>query len=254
MTTVAFRAWRRTAGLPTDGISRGLAPEAGSALAPAAVALTHPKRRAAVLVVTWVLLLGVLLAAGWLVTVLLPGTAVDRVNIGVVEWLAQHRSPVWTSAAHVGRAIGGTPAILACCFVAAALLLAVTRQWRPVLFLAVVMAGELTLFLTTATIISRPRPPVEQLGPALPTSSFPSGHVSATIAFYGGLAVLALTRSRAWWRWLVPAAALALVLWVALSRLYYGVHYPSDTAGSVLLAVPWLVATWYVLRPDRTSR
>jgi undecaprenyl-diphosphatase len=255
VTTVAFRAWRCGAGLATGSLSSGLAPEAASALAPAPdraePELPHPQRRAAALGVVWVLLLGLLLSAGWLVTAVLAGTAVDRVNIGIVRWMADHRTPVATTAANVADAIGSTPGILAACFVAATLLLAVTRQWRPVLFLAVVMVGEVTLFLVSGSIISRPRPPVEQLGPPLPTSSFPSGHVSATISFYGGLAALSITRSTSWWRWLVPAAAAMLAASVALSRLYYGVHYPSDTVGSVLLAVPWLIACGYLLRPGR---
>lgn len=257
VTTFAFRAWRRGAGLTTGTLTGGLAPDAASAPLPAPdgaePAPAHPKRRAAALVVTWVLLLGVLLSAGWLVTVVLPGTAVDRVGIGTVRWLAQNRTPAWTSVANVAGALGSTRLMLALCFVAAVLLPAVTRQWRPVLFLAVVMAGELTLFLTTATIISRPRPPVEQLGFPLNTSSFPSGHTSAAISFYGGLAVLALARSRSWWRWPVLAAAPVIAVAVAWSRLYYGVHYPSDVLGSVLLAVPWLIATWYVLRPCRPA-
>ncbi|MDN5749778.1 MAG: phosphatase PAP2 family protein, partial [Pseudonocardia sp.] len=257
VTTVAFRAWRRDAGLPAGPVTRGLAPEAGAELAPApegtAPVVAHPGRRAAALLVGWVLLLGVLLGAGWLVTVVLPGTAVDAVNISVVRWLAEHRTPTATELAQLVGPLGSTPVVLALSFVAAVLLLAVTRRWRPVLFLAVVLIGELSLFLITGTIISRPRPPVEHLGPALPTSSFPSGHTSAAISLYGGVAVVVLTRTRAWWRWLVLAAAVLIAASVALSRLYYGVHYPTDVLGSALLAVPWLAACWYLLRPGATG-
>ncbi|MDN5860941.1 MAG: phosphatase PAP2 family protein [Pseudonocardia sp.] len=253
VTTVAFRAWRRDAGLPAGPVERGLAPETGAELAPAAAGtgpvLPRPWRQAATLLIGWVLLLGVLLGTGWLVTVVLPGTAVDAADIAVVRWLAEHRTPTATTLATLVGRLGSTPVVLALSFAAAVLALALTRRWRPVLFLAVVMAGEVTLFLVTATVISRPRPPVEHLGPALPTAGFPSGHTSAAISFYGAVAVVVLTRTRGWWRWLVLAAAVLIAASVALSRLYSGVHYPSDVLGSALLAVPWLVACWYVLRP-----
>lgn len=254
VTTAAFRTWRRSAGLPVPAAD-GLAPEAAPDLAPApasAPVLAHPWRRAAELLVGWVLLLGVLLGAGWLVTQMLPGTAVDRANIAVVQWLAAHRSATWTMLAQLASSLGSTAVVFTLSLVAAALALAVTRQWRPVLFLAVALVGEVTLFLATASIIERPRLPTPDLGPPLPpTSSFPSGHVAAAITLYGAVAMLVLSRIRAWWRWLVPAGAVLAVAAVALARLYYGVHYPTDVLGSVLLAVPWLVVSWQVLRPDR---
>ena len=49
--------------------------------------------------------------------------------------------------------------------------LAVTRRWRPVVFLAVVMFGELAAFLTIAAVVKRPRPDVPHLDSRLPTSA-----------------------------------------------------------------------------------
>lgn len=255
--TIAFQAWRRAAGLRVPPATDGLAPEAAPALAPATdggPVPPHPMRRAATLVVCWVVLLGALLGVGVFVTTVLPGSAVAAADVAVVRWLAEHRTPPGTTVAQLTGLLGSTPVVLAVAFVAAVLLLAVTRRWRPVVFLATVLVGEITLFLITGTIISRPRPPVEHLGPPLPTSSFPSGHTSAAISLYGGIAVVVLTRTRAWWRWLVLAAAVLVAASVAWSRLYYGVHYPTDEIGSALLAVSWLVACWYVLRPGEGVR
>jgi undecaprenyl-diphosphatase len=252
VTTVAFRTWRRSAGLPTD--APGLAPEASPALEPAPAAekpvLPQPRRRAAELLVAWVLLLGVLLGAGWLVSRGLAGTVVARLDSTAVQWLAQHRSATWTRLAQPAGALGSTAVVSTFTAVTAVLLLAVTRRWRPMLFLIVGMAGEATLFLATASIIDRSRPPVPHLGPDLPTTSFPSGHVAAALTCYGAVTVLVFTGTRAWWRWFVLAAAVLAVSSVALSRIYYGVHYPSDVLGSALLAGSWLLVTWYLLRPD----
>lgn len=256
ITTTAFRAWRRDRGRAVPGLTEGLAPEAAPALAPApdGSQLPRPGRRAAELAVGWVLVLGLLLGLGWLITEPLADTAVHRLDTAVVEWLVAHRTPAWTAVADLTSQLGSTRFIVATSLVAAALAAAVTRQWRPVLFLAVVMLGEATLFLASASVIDRSRPPVDHLGPSLPpTSSFPSGHMSAAIALYGGVAVLVLTRVRAWWRWLALAGAVLAAALVAFARLYYGVHYPSDLLGSVVLAVAWLAIAARAAPPGRRA-
>jgi undecaprenyl-diphosphatase len=77
--------------------------------------------------------------------------------------------------------------------------------------------------------------------------------VAAALTLYGGIAVVVWTWVRARWRWLVLAAASLAVGSVAAGRLYYGVHYPTDVAGSLLLAGCWLLATGYILRPATTT-
>jgi undecaprenyl-diphosphatase len=58
------------------------------------------------------------------------------------------------------------------------------RRWRPVIFVAVVMFGELVAFLTIAAMVKRPRPDVPRLNSNLPTSAFPSGHTAATTCLW----------------------------------------------------------------------
>lgn len=256
VTTAAFRTWRRGAGLPSPVAAPGLAPEAARALEPAPQAreptLVHPRRRAAQLLVVWVLLLGTLLSAGWLITGGLTGTGLLAFDSAVVQWLAEHRTPALTTLSVIGTWVGGTVVVSTVTLASLALALAVTRQWRPPLFLAVTMAGEVTLFLATTRIVGRPRPPVPPLDPPPPvTSSFPSGHLAAAICLYAALCLLVFARTTARWRWLVLGAAAALVVLVAFTRLYRGLHYPTDLMGSVLLALPWLLATCWVLRPGR---
>jgi undecaprenyl-diphosphatase len=91
---------------------------------------------------------------------------------------------------------------------------------------------------------------VAKLDGPVPTSSFPSGHVAATICLYGAIAILAFPRTRAWWRWALVALAVLMPLWVALSRMYQGMHHPTDVLGSVLLAAGWLTAMVYLVRPN----
>ena len=94
------------------------------------------------------------------------------------------------------------------------------------------LAMELAVFLTVSTIIGRERPDVTPLGSVPSTSSFPSGHVAAGVVLYGGLVLIAasITGSKAVAR-VAAIAATVVVAFVASSRVYEGVHHPTDVIG-----------------------
>jgi undecaprenyl-diphosphatase len=118
------------------------------------------------------------------------------------------------------------------------------RRWREPMLVAVAVAGEVGIFLLVTLMVDRDRPPVRHLDEAPPTSSFPSGHTAATIALWGALAILASERARsAVVRGLFLTLAVVLPLLVASSRLYRGMHFPSDVLGGVALGGLWLLAT-----------
>lgn len=122
------------------------------------------------------------------------------------------------------------------------------------MFLLVAAVGETALFLAVSTVVGRLRPPVDYLSPHLPpTSSFPSGHVAASVVTYGGGALLVFAWTRSRLRYAAAVLAVLAVLGVAFSRLYRGVHYPTDTLASVLYASAWLAVCWWVFRPGRGS-
>lgn len=86
-------------------------------------------------------------------------------------------------------------------------------------------------------LLTRPRP---ALFPPLVVESgfsFPSGHVTASVAVYGFLAVLLWRNKHYFW----ALAAGSLVPVVAFSRIYLGVHYPSDTLGAMAFTTLWLM-------------
>jgi membrane-associated phospholipid phosphatase len=246
VTAYTFRLWRRETGQREPDLSAGLAPEAARALVPArAEHPRHPWRAAAELLVAAVLVLGALFGLGTLVT--RYPAAFDK---SIPIWFAQHRTPGLTPLSHFWSQAGNTHAILAVGLIAGPLALMATRRWRPVVYLVVTMFGELALFLATAHVLNRERPPVSQMDGQLPTSSFPSGHVAATVCLYGAIAVLVMARTRHWWRWLTVGLAVFMPIMVILARLYRGEHHPTDIAGGVLLALAWLTAVTYVVRPN----
>jgi len=121
---------------------------------------------------------------------------------------------------------------------------------RLPVFLALAVAGETVLFVLASLVLHRLRPPIPHLDGAPPTSSFPSGHTAATIALWCGLALgLARTHPRHPLRVLSGVIAVVLPLFVLASRLYRGMHWPTDVAASVVFTLVWLFALRELLLP-----
>jgi undecaprenyl-diphosphatase len=253
VTAYAFRVWRREAGRPVGTLEAGLEPEAAHDVSPAPDEkriLPHPWAGAAELIVGWVLTFGVLYVLGWAVTNPAGGTWIRSVDNGVPRWLQTLRTPALDHLSYLGSKAGDTHMILTVSLIFCPLALALWRRWRPVLFVVLAMLGELSLFLASAAAVDRPRPPVEHLDGQLPTSAFPSGHIAATMCLYTAIALLVVPRVRAWWRWIFVALAVIMPAGVAVSRMYRGMHHPSDVLGAAVLTACWLTLLWFVVRPN----
>nr|MDT0656643.1 phosphatase PAP2 family protein [Micromonospora sp. DSM 115978] len=253
VTGYAFRLWRRERGRPESSLREGLEPEARPDLRLAPDEehlLAHPRAAVAELLTGWVLVFGALYAFGMLVSYYVEGSFVDTLDTVVPRWFEQRRTPGWDGVSYWASKAGDTHAILMVSLIFCPLVLAVWRRWRPVLFMALTMFGELSLFLATARAVDRPRPDVVNLDGPMPTSSFPSGHIAATMCLWVAIAVLVMPRSDRWWRWLTVAAAVVMPVGVALSRMYRGMHHPSDFAGAILLTALWIGLLYWVVRPN----
>ncbi|MGI5152576.1 phosphatase PAP2 family protein [Plantactinospora sp. CA-294935] len=253
VTAYAFRLWRRERGRPVRPLAEGLEPEAGREISPAPAEghlLPHPRAAVAEVLTGWVLVFGLLYAFGMLVSYYVEGTFVETLDREVPQWLAAHRTDTLNDLSYLASKAGDTHAILLVSLVFCPLALAFWRRWRPVLFLALTMFGELTLFLASARAVNRPRPQVEHLDGHLPTASFPSGHIAATMCLWVAIALLVMPRTDRWWRWLTVLAAVVMPLLVAGSRMYRGMHHPSDFAGAMLLTTLWIGLLWLVVRPN----
>ena len=118
------------------------------------------------------------------------------------------------------------------------LVLALRRHPRSAVFAAVALGGSALLNLGAKHVMQRDRPALwESIAPET-TYSFPSGHAmgSATLA-----CVLACLAWRTRWRWPVIALGALFTVGVGLSRVYLGVHYPSDILAGWAAAIAWTV-------------
>lgn len=110
------------------------------------------------------------------------------------------------------------------------------QKWLAVAFVGTVFSGWVTsIFFKHLVSRQRPNPSLlaDPLSPETGFTSFPSGHVAFTVALVCGFYLL--LRKTRWVRLVVIAGAL-LALVVAWSRVYVGVHYPSDVLASFLVA------------------
>jgi membrane-associated phospholipid phosphatase len=171
------------------------------------------------------------------------------------KWLAAHRTGPWNTATLVGTTLAQTETVIGIAAVAVLVLRWRLGRWHESLFLVAVMAGELAVFLGVTELVPERRPSVPRLDPAPPTSSYPSGHTAAAVALYGAIAVLLLWiygRRRA--TWLATAVLACVPVYVAFSRLYRGMHYPSDVLAGALLGGTWLLIVTTTLLPRAARR
>ena len=139
--------------------------------------------------------------------------------------------------------------------IALSLALLAWKRWREAAFAIVALAGSALLNLSAKQFFQRDRPSLwESIAPES-TFSFPSGHAMGSMTL---AAVLVLLCWHTRWRWPMLAAALAFTGLVGLSRLYLGVHYPSDVLAGWAAGLAWVAGSYLVLfrrrRPWRRHR
>ena len=261
VTAFAVELSRKAAGEPvTDPVTEGLEPEAREDLRPAEPETPMPHdraiaygRTAAGVAVIWVLIVGVLAGIGKLIMITHNGNGNLLGDHAVPHWFAAQRTPSLNGWSLTASNLGATQDILIVSAVTCVAFLAVTRRWRPVVFVAVVMFGELIAFLGIAFIVKRPRPDVPHLDSNLPTSAFPSGHMAATTCLYACIAILVIGHARGWWRYLFLIPALVMPILIAVARMYRGEHHPTDILASVLFAGLWLTVTTALIKPNKDA-
>ena len=193
---------------------------------------------------------------GVLVThVLEHAWGVGAANERVDGWLAAHRTPSRTEASFVGSTIAGG-LVLPILVGAIALVCAALRKWRLAAFVVFALAVEAGTYRATTLLVHSHRPRVVRLEHLPVNASYPSGHTAAALAVYGGLVLLLTSRFRdSLFRAFAWATAVAIVAFVAASRMYRGMHHPLDVGGGIVVGIAALVVIVFACRTaDAASR
>jgi membrane-associated phospholipid phosphatase len=171
-------------------------------------------------------------------------------DLQALQAIAGHRDATLTSIAGIVTDAGSF-ALLAPLSIAFLLL----RRWkRPAddIALLVIAAGSAALPSVVKLIVARPRPTLEHLS-HLTTLSFPSEHTTQAAAVYLTIAIMLSKGLNRGWRELVIVVALLIALAVAWSRVYLGVHYPTDVIAGLLLGWSWALLVFHSARPKLAS-
>jgi undecaprenyl-diphosphatase len=204
------------------------------------------------------LLLGALLIAatalfafGWLAEEMLEGDTrqFDEFVRTAVHQLA---TPGLTRLMQVFSFLGSVAAVTAMCLAAICVSL-YFRRTRTAALLAITMLGVAALDVALKVAFHRPRP-VAFFGATPSSYSFPSGHALGSLCFYGILAAILAPRVRGWGaKFSVWMATVLLVGMIGFSRIYLGVHYPSDVIAGYCAAAVWVGAVGILDRTLRTG-
>lgn len=157
----------------------------------------------------------------------------------VLRWMAQHHSPKLERVV-LEITLLGTGSVVLTMVAVSALFLGLTRHKYSALLLLIATVGGILLNNLLKIGFGRPRPQVFDWGTEAVSLSFPSGHAMSSAVVYGCVAYLAARLQRRHWHRIVTMAAAAIIIvLISLSRLYLGVHYPSDVAAGVIIGLAW---------------
>jgi undecaprenyl-diphosphatase len=167
----------------------------------------------------------------------------QKVDARVHDWAVAKRYASATTFFDVMTTIGGPIGVGVIGGVAVIVLL-LRKRYRWALYLALTSLGGGALDWELKRYFARARPAVAEMLMHATGYSFPSGHAMGSTVVFGALAYLAL-RAPIRWRWKAAALALAttLVIGVALSRVYLGVHWISDVGAGVTAGLLWVTMT-----------
>jgi undecaprenyl-diphosphatase len=163
--------------------------------------------------------------------------------------LADPIGPAWLE--HVMRditSLGSFTVIIVMTFVAIGYLL-IDRKRAAAVFVFAAIAGGIALSEILKALFARPRPDLVAHLVDVHSMSFPSGHATlSAVTFLTLGAVLSRLQRRRSLKVYVIAVAIVLTLLVGASRVYLGVHWPTDVLAGWCIGASWAIGCWLVER------
>ena len=205
----------------------------------------HVRYERFVLVLGFLLALSALLFFGWLAEEMMEGDTA-RFDSTITSIMHEHATArlttVMKALTMLGSSVVMTPLAiltLAFCYL--------RREFHALKTLGATFGGALLLEFSLKLAFHRPRPaPFFDL-PTPASFSFPSGHALFSFCFFAGLAALLSPRLASQKAKLgLWSIAIVLILGIGLSRIYLGVHYPSDVLAGYAVAIVWVATVKFV--------
>ncbi|MDQ3956599.1 MAG: phosphatase PAP2 family protein [Actinomycetota bacterium] len=207
-----------------------------------------------IVVAGFALALGVSVPLGELVDGPFAQPVLDGFDRPLVRWFADLRSDGLTTAMRVITAMGGTIVALVVLTAGALTSYVVTRSPRWLAFFAGVMGGGLQLAAIVKPIVGRARPLLDAVY-LVSSDAWPSGHAAVGAACWGALAFFGARKGRsksvATTVWLIGGIIIVLV---GISRVYLGVHWPTDVLAGWALGGFWVTVVAVATRPPGAER
>ncbi len=187
-------------------------------------------------------------ALGWLLTRTFTDSWLVHLDESVARWFVDRRTAGLNSLSFIGSMMADTMVKIVVTAVVAVAMLVRWRRWLEPLMVVVPLVLEATCFIIVTTLVGRPRPDVAHLDSSPVGSSFPSGHVAAAVAYSAIVVVIFWHTRNPWVRSTAVAVGVLLPVFVALARMYRGMHYLTDVTMGALLGGASVAATAMVLR------
>jgi membrane-associated phospholipid phosphatase len=175
------------------------------------------------------------------------GLGLEGTDESFNDTLADSRTGTLTTIAEVGSHLGA--AVLVSLVALVVIVCLLKRRWLIAAFALFALLAESATYHFTSLAVPRQRPSVPRLEDLEADTSYPSGHTAAAVAVYAGLVLLlttrftsSLTKALAW------TGAILLISFVALSRMYQGMHHPLDVLGGVLVGIGAILVALFACR------
>lgn len=168
------------------------------------------------------------------------GDSIESFDQSVTEYVTSFRTPGLNSFFIFVTDLGDVYAYLTAMILVTIFLFVKLRSWKFILQLLGVLILSALSNIALKRVFDRARPTDEHLV-VIESLSYPSGHAMSAMAFYGFLIYLIYQiKMGKWIRAFLTVLFALLILAIGISRIYLGVHFPSDVAGGFIAGLIWV--------------
>ncbi|MGO1098183.1 phosphatase PAP2 family protein [Priestia megaterium] len=181
--------------------------------------------------------------------ILISGSKIEASDDSIISFIQGFESPGLTAIMKCFTFIGSTPSVAVISLFSLFFLYKVLKHRTELILFIAIIVGSPILNELLKLLFHRARPDFHRLI-KINGYSFPSGHAMSAFAVYGVLSFLLWRHiPTRWGRTLLIVTSIIMILTIGISRIYLGVHYPSDVIGGYFASGCWLaIAIWFYQR------